>query len=80
MNGHLLPLTGPVPVRPPHRYPLLPTAARPTPPRSCQRPRDTTLPQDHRGRGGPGPEEWGHPLLDARETQVQRMGSEADGG
>lgn len=75
-----LPLTGPVPVRPPHRYPVLPTAARPTAPRSCQRSRDTTLPQDYRGSGGPRPEEWGHPLLDTRETQVQRVGSGVDGG
>lgn len=80
MNGHLLPLTGPVSVCPPHGHPVLPIAARPTAPRSRQRPRDTTLPQDHCGSGGPGPEEWGHPLLDTGETQVQSVGREVDGG
>jgi hypothetical protein len=70
MTGYPLLVTGSVPVCPPHGHPILSTTARPAAPRGCQRPRDAPLPPHHCGCGGPGPEEWGHSLLDTGETQV----------
>lgn len=74
------PITGTIPVCPPDGHTLLPSATRPAAPRGRQRPRDAALPTHYCGRGGPGPEERGHPLLDAGEAQVWLEGCWVDGG